>query len=199
MQRHFSNRGEALAESAAAKVKTHRSPSSKTAPAGRSGRRVLPEPWQQKAPKATNPVVAGNKKKAGRAAFVEIEHPAGRAFQVQGRTMAELLEKAAHAVVALDGVPPGSEWFVRRTVEVDGPDRETLLVNWLNEILDLEQTHHEFYDQFVIKDVGDNHVWAQVYGRKSEDRITALKAVPFHNVKLKRAPKGLEATIIVDV
>lgn len=200
MQRHFSNRGEALAESAAAKVKTRRGQSAKTAPAEQFRRRVLPGPWRQPTPPATGPVAARNKRKAEATSRVaEIEHTADRAFRVQGRTLAELLEKAAHAMVALDGVPPGSEWFIRRVVEVDGEDQETLLVNWLNEILYLEQTHHEFYDQFVVKDVRDNHVRAQFYGRKSATRTTPIKAVTFHNLEVKHTPEGFEATIVVDV
>ena len=37
---------------------------------------------------------------------VEVEHTADRAFRVRGRNLAELLENAAHAMVALDGKPP---------------------------------------------------------------------------------------------
>jgi SHS2 domain-containing protein len=129
----------------------------------------------------------------------EVEHTADRAFRVRGRDLAELLENAAQAMVALDGEPPVSERFTRRVIEVTGSDRETLLVNWLNEILYLEQTHHEFYDHFLLSQVTDNHLRAQLFGRQLDRSVTSLKAVTFHNLEVKQTSEGLEATVVVDV
>ena len=129
----------------------------------------------------------------------EVEHTADRAFRVRGRELTELLENAAQAMVALDGEPPASECFIRRVIEVEGTDRETLLVNWLNEILYLEQTHHEFYDHFLLSDVTENHLRAQLYGRQLDRSVTSVKAVTFHNLEVKESSEGLEATIVVDV
>jgi SHS2 domain-containing protein len=129
----------------------------------------------------------------------EVEHTADRAFRVRGRSLAELLANAAQTMVALDGEPPMSECFIRRVIEIDGGDRETLLVNWLNEILYLEQTHHEFYDHFLLSDVTDNHLRAQLYGRQLNHSVTSLKAVTFHDLEVKKSSEGLEATVVVDV
>ena len=129
----------------------------------------------------------------------EVEHMADRAFRVRGRDLAELLEKAASAMVALDGQPPDSERFIRRAIEVQGSDREALLVNWLNEILYLEQTHHEVYDHFLLSNVTDNHLCAQLYGRQLDRSITSVKAVTFHNLEVSGTSEGFEATVVVDV
>lgn len=129
----------------------------------------------------------------------EVEHTADRAFCVHGRDLAELLENAAHAMVALDGESPASECFIRRVIEIEGTDRETLLVNWLNEILYLEQTQHEFYDHFLVGEVTENHLRAQLYGRQLDHSVTSLKAVTFHNLEVKESSEGLEATVVVDV
>jgi len=129
----------------------------------------------------------------------EVEHTADRAFRVRGRNLAELLENAATAMVALDGPRPCDERFIRRVIEVEGSDRETLLVNWLNEILYLEQTHHEFYDHFLLSNVTDYHLRAQLYGLQLDRSVTSLKAVTFHNLEVKESPDGLEATVVVDV
>jgi len=135
----------------------------------------------------------------GAAMAEEVEHTADRAFRVRGRNPAELLERAAQAMVALDGEPPASECFIRRIIEVEGSDRETLLVNWLNEILYLEQTRSEFYDHFLLSDVTENHLRAQLYGRQLDHSVTSVKAVTFHDLAVKENPEGLEATIVVDV
>jgi len=129
----------------------------------------------------------------------EVEHTADRAFRVRGRNLAELLENAARTMVTLDGEPSAGESVVRREIEIEGHDRETLLVNWLNEILYLEQTHHEFYDHFLLSDVTDIHLRARLDGRRLEHSVTSIKAVTFHNLQIKETPEGLEATIVVDV
>jgi SHS2 domain-containing protein len=46
------------------------------------------------------------------------------------------------------GPSGGRRWA--RTIEAEGIDEETLLVNWLNGILYLEQTRGEVYDRFQI-------------------------------------------------
>jgi len=72
--------------------------------------------------------------------FEEIEHTADRAFRVTGLDLAQLLENAANAMETMEGPRSGGGPSVTRHIEVDAVDRESLLVNWLNEILFLEQT-----------------------------------------------------------
>jgi hypothetical protein len=55
MQRHFSNRGEALAEVAAAKTFTHRTTWTKSAFPNQRGRGFAPEQWKPRPPEATIP------------------------------------------------------------------------------------------------------------------------------------------------
>lgn len=129
----------------------------------------------------------------------EVDHTADRAFQVCGRNLAELLENAATALIALDGPRPSTGRFIRRVIEVEGSDRETLLVNWLNEILYLEQTHNEFYDHFLLSNVSEHHLRAQLYGLELDRSVTSLKAVTFHNLEVRESSDGLEATVVVDV
>jgi SHS2 domain-containing protein len=131
--------------------------------------------------------------------FEEVEHTADRAFRVRGRTLAELLENAALAMSALDGVKPGAEPSITRDVEVNGVDRETLLVNWLNEILYMEQTRGEVYDRFHVLEASDHHLRAQLHGGKSSSTVSQIKAATFHNLEVKQGPDGLEATVVVDV
>jgi len=131
--------------------------------------------------------------------FEEVEHTADRAFRARGRDLRELLENAAQAMTVLDEQGPGDGAQVVHEVEIQGADRETLLVNWLNEILYLEQTRAEVYDQFQVVEVGENHLRARLYGRRSTDRVTHIKAATFHNLQVKQTSGGLEATVVVDV
>jgi len=73
--------------------------------------------------------------------FEEIDHTADRAFRITGRDMASLQENSARSMRALDGPRPAGKPSAKRQIELQGVDREFLLVNWLNEILYLEQVH----------------------------------------------------------
>jgi SHS2 domain-containing protein len=129
----------------------------------------------------------------------EIEHTADRAFRVRGRNFAELLENAARAMSSLYCLGPGGKPSVVRTIKAEGIDRETLLVNWLNEILYLEQTLGEVYDRFQILESSNRHLHARLDGRQSDEWVTHVKAATFHDLEIKPTPEGLEATIVFDV
>lgn len=131
--------------------------------------------------------------------FEEIEHTADRAFRVAGRDMVGLLENAAHAMQALDGPRPTGEPSATREIEVDGVDRESLLVNWLNEILYLEQAHGLICERFHIDELKNHHLRARVETWEGKRSYTHIKAVTFHNLKIREASRGLEAELVLDV
>jgi SHS2 domain-containing protein len=131
--------------------------------------------------------------------FEEIEHTADRAFRVTGRDLADLLENAARAMQALEGLEPTGEPSAARDIEVEGVDRESLLVNWLNEILFLEQTHQLVCERFHIYELNDRRLRARVETRDCQENQTHIKAVTFHNLKIRQTSQGLEAEVVVDV
>ncbi len=133
--------------------------------------------------------------------FEEIDHTADRAFRVTGRDMAALLENAARAMQALDRDGPRltAEPSATRAIEVEGVDGESLLVNWLNEILYLEQAHHLVCEQFHIDELKNHRLRARVEARKRDRSHSHIKAVTFHNLKIRQTLEGLAAEIVVDV
>ena len=131
--------------------------------------------------------------------FEEIEHTADRAFRVAGRDMAGLLENAARAMQALDGARPAGKVSATRVLEVEGVDRESLLVNWLNELLYLEQTHQIVCERFRVDEVKGHRLRARVETLECGRNHIHIKAVTFHNLKVRETSQGLEAEIVVDV
>jgi protein archease len=131
--------------------------------------------------------------------FEEIDHTADRAFRVYGLDMAALLENAARAMQALDGPRPPAEPSATRQIEVEGVDRESLLVNWLNEILYLEQAHQLICERFHIDEVKNDRLRARIETRERDRSEMHIKAVTFHNLKVRETAAGLEAEVVVDV
>ena len=131
--------------------------------------------------------------------FEEIEHTADRAFRAKGRDLASLLKNAARAIRALEGMTSAGRQSAAQDIEVVAIDRESLLVNWLNEILYLEQTQHLVCLHFDIYQLKKYHLRARVETRECDRSHTSIKAVTFHNLKIRETPAGLEAEVVVDV
>lgn len=131
--------------------------------------------------------------------FEEIEHTADRAFRVTGGDLADLLENAARAMQALDGRRYTGIPCATREIEVEGVDRESLLVNWLNEILYLEQAHQLVCGEFHIYELKNHRLRARVAARECNRSYTQIKAATFHNLTIRQTPEGLEAEVVLDV
>jgi len=72
-------------------------------------------------------------------------------------------------------------------------------VNWLNELLYLQETQQETYSRFEILEISDTHLRARVHGRPHRPEGKLIKAVTFHGLEIRHSEDGLEATIVVDV
>jgi len=131
--------------------------------------------------------------------FEEIEHTADRAFRVRGRDPGDLFGSAARAIFGVTGAQPDAPVTAVRDVEVSGIDPETLLVNWLNELLYLAEVHGEQYCGFDISSISDTHLRARIYGSSEAAGRRIIKAVTFHGLRLRQMPDGWEATVVVDV
>jgi SHS2 domain-containing protein len=99
----------------------------------------------------------------------------------------------------LDGPGPVGESSATQEIEVGGVDCESLLVNWLNEILFLEQTHQLICGRFHIYELNGCHLRARVETRKSNQSHAHIKAATFHNLAIRQTSEGLEAEVVLDV
>jgi SHS2 domain-containing protein len=109
--------------------------------------------------------------------YQEIEHTADRSFHVGGRTLAELFTNAALALTAVQAATVVEGSRTAREVEVTGVDRETLLVNWLNEILYLQEKHREIYARFAFLAISERYLHARMEGSPLVTARTLVKAV----------------------
>ena len=131
--------------------------------------------------------------------FQEIEHTADWAFRAHGRDLAHLFANAARGLFELQGSTGSGETTTVREVAASGKDRETLLVNWLNELLYLQETQQETYSRFEILEISDTHLRARVHGHPNRPEGKLIKAVTFHGLEIRHREDGLQSTIVVDV
>lgn len=131
--------------------------------------------------------------------FKEIEHTADWAFQVRGDTLQDLFITAAHALFALEEAKSEAGPESVREIRIEGSDQESMLVNWLNELLYLQETRHEVYDQFEVLSLSASRLLVRVHGRRQKAISKVIKAATFHGLEIIRAGKTYVATIVVDV
>jgi len=131
--------------------------------------------------------------------FEEIEHTADLAIRAYGRDMRGLFASAAHGMFALMAEPPIGEPAREREVSLEGMDYESLLVDWLNELIYLHEVEGETYYQFAIETLSPTKLKAHVIGGPSRHKTKAIKAATFHDLAIEETPSGLVATIVFDV
>ncbi len=131
--------------------------------------------------------------------YEELEHAADWSFQVRGRDLRELFVNAAGAITRLEHGDKTGNAAITRELQVQGMDRESLLVNWLNELLYLAQARREVYRGFEIIEINDTHLRARVSGAPEQNPQRRIKAVTFHTLEIKKTTRGWEATLVVDV
>lgn len=86
-----------------------------------------------------------------------------------------------------------------RGLEVDSHDRESLLVDWLNEIIFVSETGSWVPLEIEIEDVSETHLKARARGVTVDEPPTLVKAATFHELHVRDLPEGLEAEVILDV
>lgn len=131
--------------------------------------------------------------------FVEVEHTADWAIRVRGKTLSELFINVAIGMYSLVvDLPPGKA-EIERIVDVEGVDPETLLINWLNELLYHTEMDHEVFSEFVIESFQQTHLQATVRGRSTHQLKKHIKAATFNDLCIVPTENGYEATVVFDV
>ncbi len=134
--------------------------------------------------------------------FEEIPHTADWSFRAFGRDLRALFENAAIALFTMEGAIPPKDPTAEATirqVHASGIDRESLLVDWLSELVYLQDLEHETYYRFQVLAQTPTTLDARVWGTPFTGVDKLVKAVTFHNLSIRQTSEGWEATVVLDV
>ena len=135
--------------------------------------------------------------------FEILEHTADIGFRARGRTLAELFETSAEAMASialeLEDISPRLEY----PLQAEGADDESLLVNWLSEVLYWMDGERLAFRSFQVKDLGGGRVRGVGLGEPHDParhhaRII-VKAVTYHQLKVAQTPEGWCAEVYLDI
>jgi SHS2 domain-containing protein len=139
----------------------------------------------------------------GRKAFEVIDHTADVGIIAYGADIKQLFSNAALALFSLITDTESIVERSRRYVEVISEDSDSLLVEWLNELIYLYDAEHILFSRFDIDNLNNNQLKAACYGENFDPLRHKLKlgvkAATYHMLNINKDSHGYEAQIIFDV
>ncbi len=130
--------------------------------------------------------------------FEEVEHMADAALRVFGADWNALLANAAVGMFSLIADWNDAPLSVEREIHLRSADSETLLVDWLSELLYLHEMEGVVYVDFDIVHATAHTLQAVARGTSQWRPQTAVKAVTFNDLRITKTEAGYVATIVFD-
>lgn len=132
------------------------------------------------------------------AGFREHEHTADWELEVWAPDLGGLIEQAARGMYRLSGTQLVRSPRMVREIRIDGHDPESLLVEFLQEVLYLGEVEGLGFDDFDIA-VDNLSLRAELNGSPIASIQKEIKAVTYHNLNVIETVRGVEVRIVFDV
>lgn len=133
-------------------------------------------------------------------AWEELDHTADWALRIRGADISSLFKNAACGMASLVGgfhSPSSAEH--RFSIHVEAHDWETLLVDWLTEVLYLIEDRHLVVTSTTITHIDEFALNAVVAGKTGDGFEKHIKAATYSDLVIKPTPAGFEVVIVFDV
>lgn len=134
--------------------------------------------------------------------FETFEHEADIGIRGFGNSVKEAFENAAVALysvmVNIDAVNPRE----KRTLTVSAPDRELLLVEWLNALLAISDIEHMIFSKFDVKMSGTTLTgvaWGETLDRDRHEPHVEVKGATYYLLSVREQDGKYTAQCVVDV
>jgi len=133
----------------------------------------------------------------------QMPHTADVAYRIRGDSLADIYINAAAAMMATITDRRRLKPRETRLIEVEAPDREALLVSWLNYLLYLYDVDGFLGRLFEIVELRDERLRAtargEIFDPERHEAKTAVKAATYHHLEITPRNHGWQATVILDL
>ncbi len=134
--------------------------------------------------------------------FETIDHTADVGIIAYGADISQAFANAARALFSLITELDDVEEVLYRDTELAAPDEESLLVEWLNELIYLFDVENIVFKRFDITRLSNTQLKARSYGEKvdsSKHKLkTGVKAATYHMLKVDRG-NGCQLQVLFDI
>ncbi len=127
-----------------------------------------------------------------------ISHTADLALHVWADDLADLFITAGRGLMSLITEPERLCATRTHPIALDASDVETLLVDWLNELLYLSECHAFGFVGAEFAALSETHLEATLQGGPWPGYTSYVKAATFHNLAIRRTATGYETEIVFD-
>jgi len=131
-----------------------------------------------------------------------IDHTADIGIVAYGRDLRALFSNAAAGMLSLMIKTDATGHGVKRTISLKAEDNETLLIEWLNELLYIIYTERQVLYKFDIV-VDKGRLTAKCAGQRLEPEshrfIREIKAATYHDLEIVNQGGEYSARIIFDI
>jgi SHS2 domain-containing protein len=136
-------------------------------------------------------------------AFEIIDHTADVGIIVYGADVKELFANAALALFSLITEPESIQEKSHLNLRVSSDERDSLLVEWLNELIYFFDAKHILFNRFDIQSLTQNELKATCHGEgfdPMKHKIKrGVKAATYHMLRLDKNNDGYKAQVILDI
>jgi SHS2 domain-containing protein len=125
------------------------------------------------------------------------------AVKIFGSSQAELFANSGFALFDIMTQIDKVEIKEHMTLEVEGGDRDDLMVNWMRELLYLYQGSGYLLKEFIVQEVKDTHIRGEVSGEKFDpDRHEIqreIRAVVSHQSRMEKTGNQWTAQVVLEL
>jgi SHS2 domain-containing protein len=134
--------------------------------------------------------------------FEIVDHTADVGIRAYGASINQAFANAAKALFSLITELDNVDEVLHRDIELVAPDRESLLVEWLNELIYLFDTENIIFKRFDITQLNSTRLKARGYGEKVDSSKHKLKigvkAATYHMLKVDKT-NGYQVQVLFDI
>ena len=135
--------------------------------------------------------------------FEVLEHPADIGFRAFGGTLPELFAHSALAMLSIAADPAAVLPREEYPLAVESGDRESLLVDWLNEVLYWFDGKRVALREFRVTHLEPESMratgWGEPYDADWHRSKLIVKAVTWHQLRIARHDGGWLAEVYLDI
>ncbi|HEX9897156.1 MAG TPA: archease [Dehalococcoidales bacterium] len=135
--------------------------------------------------------------------FEILNHTADIGIIARGQDVRETFINAARGLFSLVIDPEEVSVKKHREISITAPDREALLVNWLNELIYLLDAEEVLFKDFKIIEITGTRLKVKAGGERINTKKHHLrrevKAATYHQLKIEQTAEGWRAQVIFDI
>jgi SHS2 domain-containing protein len=134
--------------------------------------------------------------------FEIVDHTADVGIRAYGASMNQAFANAAKALFSLIAELDNVDEVLHRDIELVAPDQESLLVEWLNELIYIFDAENVIFKRFDITQLNSTRLKARGYGEKVDSSKHKLKigvkAATYHMLKVDKT-NGCQVQVLFDI